>query len=123
MTRDKPSDGYVCFYKTHYAGGVVKTFLGGGVYAANSADQVADNLLASLAQDIAERWNSTMRSKAIEMLESCLTLTQSNCAVPSRFDIAMNNALAVSGVQAIQDLLRNVQKIVQFQWTTLDLGL
>lgn len=82
MTRDKPNDAYVCFYTSHYSGGAVKTFLGGGVYASKSADDVADNLLASMAQDLAERWNSTMRGNAIEMLESCLMLTQSSCAVP-----------------------------------------
>ena len=46
------------------------------------ADDVAANLLEAIAQDIGERWNSTVRSNAIEALESCLLLTQSNCAVP-----------------------------------------
>lgn len=81
MTRDKPSDAYVCLYTSQHAGGAVKTLLGGGVCASKTADEVADNLLASMAQDIAERWNNTMRAYAIEMLESCLFLTQSSCAV------------------------------------------
>jgi len=83
MTRDKPIDAYVCFYTSYYAGGVVKTPLGRGRYASKSADDVADNLLASMAQDIAERWNSTLRSNAIEIVESCLSQTPSRCAVPA----------------------------------------
>lgn len=82
IPRDTPNDAYVCSYTSHYSGGVVKTFFGGGVYTGKSADEAADKLLASMAQDLVERWNSTMRSNAIEMLESCLFLTQSSCAVP-----------------------------------------
>ena len=80
--REKSSDGYVCFYTSYYAGGVVKTPLGSGMYASKSVDDVADNLLASMAQDLAERWNSTMRSNAIKIMESCLSPTKSSCAVP-----------------------------------------
>ena len=83
MTSDKSIDTYVCFYTSYYAGGVVKTPLGSGMYASKSADDVADNLLASMAQDIAERWNSTLRSNAIEIGESCLSQTPSSCAVPA----------------------------------------
>jgi hypothetical protein len=82
MSRDKPIDAYVCFYTSYYAGGAVKTPLGSGIYASKSADDVADNLLASMAQDIAERWNSTLRSNAIEIVESCLSPTSSSCEVP-----------------------------------------
>jgi len=62
MTRDKLSDAYVCFYTSYYAGGVIRTPLGSGMYASKSADDVANNLLASMAQDVAERWNSTIRN-------------------------------------------------------------
>jgi len=82
MTRDKPSDAYVCFYTSYYAGGVIRTPLGSGMYASKSADDVANNLLASMAQDVAERWNSTIRNNAIKVIESCLSPTSSSCAVP-----------------------------------------
>jgi hypothetical protein len=52
------------------------------VSASKTADEAADKLLASVAQDVVENWNSTMRNNAVEMLESCLFLTQSSCAVP-----------------------------------------
>jgi hypothetical protein len=81
-SREKSNDVYVCFYTSYYAGGVVKTPLGSGMYAAKSIDDVADNLLASMAQDVAERWNSAMRSNAIKIIESCLSPTSSGCAVP-----------------------------------------
>ena len=75
-----PNDAYVCFYTSYYAGGVIRTPLGSGMYASRSAEDVANNLLASMAQDVAERWNSTMRSNAIKIMESCLS--SSSCAVP-----------------------------------------
>jgi hypothetical protein len=43
---------------------------------------VADNFLASVAQDIVERWNGMVRANAVENLEACLMLTQSSCKVP-----------------------------------------
>jgi hypothetical protein len=43
-----------------------------------------------MAQDITERWDSTVRSNAIEMLESCLFLTQSSCAVPEVLSPELN---------------------------------
>ena len=52
------------------------------MYASRSAEDVANNLLALMAQDVAERWNSTMRSNAIKIMESCLSPTSSSCAVP-----------------------------------------
>lgn len=79
-TRDKSDDAYVCFYTSQRAAGAVKTSLGSGVYAANSADDVVDHLLAFMAQDIAERWNSTIQTSVVEVLESCLFLAQ--CVVP-----------------------------------------
>ena len=82
INRDTPKDAYVCSYTSHYVRAPIKIFLGSGVYTGKSADESADKLLASMAQDVVERWNSTIRSNAIEMLESCLFLTQSSCAVP-----------------------------------------
>ena len=82
MERTAASDAFVCFYTAHYVGGTSKTFMGGGIYTAKTADEMADSLLSSFAQDIAERMNSTARDNAIERLESCLYLTQSSCAVP-----------------------------------------
>ena len=79
--REKSNDTYVCFYTSYYAGGVIRTPLGSGMYASKSVDDVANNLLASMAQDVAERWNSTMRSNAIKIMESCLS-PNASCAVP-----------------------------------------
>jgi hypothetical protein len=59
----------VCFYTSYFAGGVIKVPLGSGMYASKSAGDVANNLLALMAQDVAERWNSTMRSNAIKIIE------------------------------------------------------
>jgi hypothetical protein len=82
MPQTKPDAIFVCFYTTHYAGGTSKTFMGGGIYLGASADELADNFLASIAQDVAERWNEMVRTNAIETLEACLFLTQSSCKVP-----------------------------------------
>lgn len=78
------TEPYVCFYTTHYAGGTNKTFMGGGIYSAKTASDIADNFVSSVAQDIVERWDEMLRTNAIEMFESCLFLTQSSCAVPER---------------------------------------
>jgi hypothetical protein len=78
------TEPFVCFYTTHYVGGTNKTFMGGGIYAAKNAADVADNFVSSVAQDIVERWSEITRTNAIETLESCLFLTQSSCAVPDR---------------------------------------
>jgi hypothetical protein len=78
------TEPYVCFYTTHYVGGTIKTFMGGGIYVAKNAADVADNFVTAVAQDIVERWDDTTRRNTIEMLESCLFLTQSSCAVPDR---------------------------------------
>ena len=67
-SREKYNDAYVCFYTSYYAGGVIRTPLGSGMYASKSADDVANNLLALMAQDVAERWNSTLRSNAIKIM-------------------------------------------------------
>jgi hypothetical protein len=84
LPQKQKTDPFVCFYTSHYVGGTSKTFMGGGIYAASTSDEVADNFLASIAQDVAERWNEMVRSNAIEALESCLFLTQSSCKVPGK---------------------------------------
>jgi hypothetical protein len=58
--------------------------MGGGIYVAKNAADVADNFVSSVAQDIVERWSDITRANAIETLESCLFFTQSSCAVPDR---------------------------------------
>ena len=80
-SREQSKDAYVCFYTSYFTEGAIRTPLGSGMYAAKSAGDVANNLLALMAQDVAERWNSTMRSNAIKIMESCLSAT-SSCAVP-----------------------------------------
>ena len=76
------TEPYACFYTTHYKGGSGKTLMGGGVYVGKTAGDMANNFVASVAQDIVERWGSISRSNAIEMLEACLFLAQASCAVP-----------------------------------------
>jgi hypothetical protein len=83
MSRNSQSDAYACFYTLHYAGTGGKTFMGGGINAAKTADETALALVSSLAQDIVENANNAMRTNAIESLEACLFLTQSSCAVPN----------------------------------------
>jgi hypothetical protein len=82
----KAKEDFTCFYTSHYAGLAAKTFMGGGIYASSTAEDVADNLLGSIAQDVAERWNSTSRRNNIESLEACLFLTQSTCKVPGQLE-------------------------------------
>ena len=62
LPQKQKTDSFVCFYTSPYAGGTSKTFMGGGIYAAASSDEVADNFLASIAQDVVERWNEIVRS-------------------------------------------------------------
>ena len=76
------NDPCSCFYTTHYAGDTSKTFMGGGIYVGKTAGDIADNFVSAVAQEIVERWASTIRNNAVETLESCLFLTQSSCAVP-----------------------------------------
>ncbi len=56
--------------------------MGGGIYEAAKAEVAADNFLAAIAEDFVERWNGMVRANAVENLEACLMLTQSNCKVP-----------------------------------------
>jgi hypothetical protein len=82
LPQKQKADAFACFYTTHYAGAASKTFMGGGIYAGTTSDEVAANFLVSIAQDIAERWKDMNRANAIENLEACLFLTQSSCKVP-----------------------------------------
>ena len=82
LPQKQKTDAFACFYTTHYAGAASKTFMGGGIYAGITSDEVATEFLVSIAQDIAERWKDMNRANAIENLEACLFLTQSSCKVP-----------------------------------------
>lgn len=82
IPQKQKTDPFTCFYTSDYAGGTTKTFMGGGIYEASTADAMADNLLSSIAQDIVERWDGMIRANAVENLEACLMLTQSSCKVP-----------------------------------------
>jgi hypothetical protein len=59
---------------------------GGGIHGSDTAGDVADNFLASVAQHIVERWDQMVRANAIEGLEACLFLTQSSCKVPTSLE-------------------------------------
>jgi hypothetical protein len=78
----KPTEPFVCMYVSNYNGATFKTFLGGGLFFATSADGVASNFLSSIAQDIVERFDSTNTENLREALQSCLLMTDSKCNVP-----------------------------------------
>jgi hypothetical protein len=78
----KQTEPFVCMYVSHYNGATFKTFLGAGLFIATSADAVASNFLASIVQDIVERFNSTDTDNLREALQSCLLMTDSKCNVP-----------------------------------------
>jgi hypothetical protein len=80
----KQTDPFLCMYVTHFNGPAFKTFLGGGMIAATSADAVSDNFLSSIAQDIVERFDSTSKDNLREALQACLLMTDSKCNVPDR---------------------------------------
>jgi hypothetical protein len=82
LPRQAQDGPFVCFYTLHYAGATSKSLMGGGVNALKTADEMANGFLASVAQDILENMNNTMRTDAVQNLEACLFLTQSSCAVP-----------------------------------------
>jgi len=69
-------------YVAHFNGPTFKTFLGGGMWVGTSADAVSDNFLASIAQDIVERFDSTSKDNLREALQACLLMTDSKCNVP-----------------------------------------
>ena len=76
------SEQYSCMYVALYAGPSFKTFLGAGVHTDKSPGTVATALVSSIAQDINDRWNHTLHTHQVELLEACLFLTQSSCTVP-----------------------------------------
>ena len=76
------SEPYDCMYVALYAGPSFKTLLGVGVHSDKSADTVATAFLSSIAQDVNDRWDRTLRTHQVELLEACLFLTQSSCTVP-----------------------------------------
>ena len=81
IPQKQKTDPFTCFYTSQFAGGTTKTLMGGGIYEAATPEEMADNFLAAIAQDIVERWEGMVRANAIENLEACLMLTQSNCKV------------------------------------------
>lgn len=78
----KQADPFVCMYVSQYNGATFKTFLGGGIFFSPSSDAVASNFLASITQDIVERFDNTNRDNLRQALESCLLMTDSKCNVP-----------------------------------------
>lgn len=82
MPRSKPADPFGCMYVAQFNGPTFKTFLGGGLFFAMSADEIASNFLGSIAKDIVERFDSTSRDNLREALEACLLITDSKCNVP-----------------------------------------
>lgn len=78
----KPGLPYACMYVLHLNGPTFKTFMGGGLQFGNTADDEADSFLASIAQDIVERFDDTNRQNLREALEACLLMTDSKCNVP-----------------------------------------
>jgi methionyl-tRNA formyltransferase len=81
-SRSKQTDPFLCMYVAHFNGAAFKTFLGGGMWVTTSADAVSDNFLASIAQDIVERFDSTSKDNLRETLQACLLMTDSKCNVP-----------------------------------------
>lgn len=82
MSRSKPTDPFACMYVAQYNGATFKTFLGGGLFVATSADEEADDFLRSIAQDIVERYDTTSKDNLREALQSCLLMADSKCNVP-----------------------------------------
>jgi hypothetical protein len=78
----KQTDPFLCMYVAHFNGPTFKTFLGGGMWVGTSVDAVSDNFLASIAQDIVERFDSTSKENLREALQACLLMTDSKCNVP-----------------------------------------
>lgn len=73
---------YVCMYVALYVGPSFKTMLGASVQSDKLAKIVAAQLVSSIAQDVTGRWNQTLRTRQVEILEACRFLTQSSCNVP-----------------------------------------
>ena len=81
-SRSKQTDPFLCMYVAHFNGPAFNTFLGGGMWAATSADAVSDNFLVSIVQDIVERFDDTSKDNLREALQACLLMTDSKCNVP-----------------------------------------
>ena len=98
-SRSKQTDPFLCMYVTHFNGPAFKTFLGGGMWAATSADAVSDNFLASIAQDIVERFDSTSKDNLREALQACLLMRDipsATCLTRYRRNLAQHNSLSDS---------------------------
>jgi hypothetical protein len=78
----KQGGPFACMYISHLNGATFKTFLGGGLFVATGAEDVASNFLGSIAQDIVERYNDTSVDNMRRGLESCLLMTETKCNVP-----------------------------------------
>jgi hypothetical protein len=78
----KPTEPFVCMYVSHFNGASFKTFLGGGLFFAKTAGDVADNFFISISQDILERFDDTNTVNLREGLEACLLMTETKCNVP-----------------------------------------
>lgn len=78
----KQTEPFVCMYVSRFNGPSFTSFLGGGLFYSTSADAVATNFLASIAEDIVERFEDTNVENLRHALESCLLLTESKCNVP-----------------------------------------
>jgi hypothetical protein len=78
----KESQPFFCMYVSHLNGASSKTFLGGGLFGAKTAAEVADNFLVSISQDIVERFDDANKQNLRDGLEACLLLTETKCNVP-----------------------------------------
>ena len=78
----KATEPFVCMYVSHLNGATFKTFLGGGLFFATTADAVATNFLGSIAEDIVERFDDTDKNNLRDALQACLLLTDTKCNVP-----------------------------------------
>jgi hypothetical protein len=61
-TPRKATEPFACLCVSQYKGATFKSFLGAGLFVADTADDVSDNFLGSIAQDIVERY-ITIRTK------------------------------------------------------------
>ena len=86
----KQADPFVCMYVLSYKGAAFNSPLGAGVWVAASADNVATAFLASMAQDIVERWDDTDKENLKKSLEACLLLTDLKCNVPDPLQKELN---------------------------------
>jgi hypothetical protein len=78
----KQTGPFFCMYVSHVSGPSFKTLLGGGNYVSMNADIMATNFLASIIQDIVEKYDDTNIENLRQDLEACLLLSDSKCNVP-----------------------------------------